>query len=131
MRSWLAVIVLFVACGHGRDRGDFCDDTCVCEQQSVCEGSCGDGCDLACRDTSTCDVTCDDTCTTICERVSSCVVECGLDCDVTCRDLSSCDVVMISGAVHCERVSACNVGCETGSGVVDAVEDPAGVFTCP
>lgn len=125
------MLVLLVACGHGRDRGDFCDDACVCEAQSACAGSCGDDCDLGCRDVSTCDIECIDGCTTICERVSSCTVDCGIDCDVTCRDLSSCDVVMETGQVICERVSACNIDCATGGGIVDAVEASPGVFTCP
>jgi hypothetical protein len=131
--TWLLASVAFlalVACS-GSHHGDFCDGACVCEQQSTCAGGCGDGCDLACRDASTCDVSCDDGCTMTCERVSGCVVDCGLDCDVICRDLSTCDVVMDSGRVACERVSTCDVGCRTASGIVSAVEETPGVWLCP
>lgn len=143
MQPWSAVLVLrtlsaalalalgAAGCG-GRSTGDFCDGTCVCEQQSTCDGACGNGCDLTCRDASACDITCGDDCATTCERVSTCLVDCDADCDVTCRDLSLCDVVMVTGQVRCERASTCRVGCRMlqGNGIVAATEVEPGLFVC-
>ena len=68
---WWHVLWLAIAFGCDGSHGDFCEGACVCEQQSVCIGECGDGCVLGCRDVSDCDAICDHACTMICERVFS------------------------------------------------------------